>query len=340
MMNAMKPAHKPQVGVPALLLFLVLVTLYPVKAQSQTDPIGPTPGHAVQQSTDQSAILVKTKLVSAPLPVRDSTGEAVPNLTKVNSHVEDNGANQTIESLDTGNAPLSVAIVVESSSRIEALLPEVRRTGILLTQTVLGPDGEAALIGYNDEVDHLLDFTSDDNAIEKAIGNIQIGTSGTHLDDALSQAVVLLRARPSSRRRVIVVLAEAADTGSDEKLGHVIRDAQLADVTIYSVGLSSTAADLRGPQEQAAPPSATPPGIFGLPPMPGTAQTPTSEALRAGNINLGALVVWGAKHATTPLRDNPLEHAATATDGLYQSTFGDSSIETAIDKIGGELHAQ
>jgi hypothetical protein len=340
MMNAMKPADKAQVSVPALLLFLVLVTLYPVKAQSQTDPIAPTPVQAVQQSSDQSAILVKTKLVSASLPVRDSTGEAVPNLTKVDFHVEDNGANQIIESLDTRNALLSVAIVVETSSRVEALLPAVRRAGVLFSQTVLGPNGEAALIGYNDEVDRLMDFTSNDEEIEKAVKNIQMGTSGTHLYDALSQAVDLLRARSSSRRRVIVVLAESTDTGSDEKIAQVIHDAQLAKITIYSVALSSTAAELRGPEGQWASPSSTPPGIFALPPLPGFPQTPTTEVLRAGNINRGALLVWVVKHASAPLRDNSLEIAATSTDGLYQSTFGDSSIEAAIDKIGGELHTQ
>ena len=77
-----------------------------------------------------------------------------------------------------------------------------------------------------------------------------------------------------------------------------------------------------------------------MPPVPGEAQTPTSEALRAGNINLGALGWWGAKHATAPLRDNPLQRAAMATDGFYQATFRESSIVAAIDAIGGELHPQ
>ena len=126
----------------------------------------------------------------------------------------------------------------------------------------MGPDGEATLIGYDDEVDRLLDFTGDEDAIEKAVGKIQVGRSGTHLYDALSQGVLLLRDRPYSRRRVIVVLGESADTGSDEKLDRVIRDAHQANVTIYSVALSSTAADLRGPQKEGGPPSATPPGIF------------------------------------------------------------------------------
>ena len=340
MMNAMTPAQKPQVSVPALLLFLVLVTAYAAKAQSQTGPIAPMSGQTVQRSTDQASIRVKVKLVDAPVVVSDSNGEPVLNLTKSNFCVYDNGVKQTIESFDIGNAPLSAVIVVETSSRVETLLPAIRRTGILLTQSVLGADGEAALIGYNDEVDRLLDFTSDDAAIEKAVGNIQMGTSGTRLYDALSQAVALLRAQSPSRRRVIVVLAEAAGTGSKEKLGHLIHEAQLANITIYSVGLSSTAAEMRGPQEQAAPPSATPPGTFGLSPMPGTPQAPTTEAQRAGNIDIGALTLSLVKHAIIPVREQPIEIAATATGGLYQSTFRDNSIEPAIDKIGGELHAQ
>ncbi len=136
--------------------------------------------------------------------------------------------------------------MVETSSRIAALLPAIRRTGILFTQTVLGPDGDATVIGYNDEVDKLIGFTSDHDAVEKTFSDLQPGGSGTRLYDALEQAVGALRNRPESRRRVIITLAEAVDSGSEEKLGQVLREAQLANITIYSVGLSSTAAAARG----------------------------------------------------------------------------------------------
>ena len=125
--------------------------------------------------------------------------------------------------------------------------PKVMLFGILggLLGTAL-PDrtrqesGDAAVIGYNDEVDRLLDFTSDADAIDKSINNLQMGTTGAHLYDALSQAVALLRDRPTTRRRVIVALAEGEDTGSEAKLGQVLREAELSNVVIYTVGLSST----------------------------------------------------------------------------------------------------
>jgi VWA domain-containing protein len=315
--------------VPSLALTTVL--LVAVGARAQT----------VQQATDTKApSRSAVNLLGPPAvgPVVEPTKVKPIDLTKRNFRVDDHDVKQGTDNLDSDNAPLSVAIVVETSSRIEPLLSAIRRTGILFTQSVLGPDGEAAVIGYNDEVDCLLGFTSDAAAIEKAVGKIQMGTPGRRLYDALSEAVTLLQSRPSSRRRVIVVVAEAADNGSAEKLDQVIRKTQLAHVMIYAVALSSTDAELTGPEEQGGPPSATPPGIFAMSPMPGTPQTPTVDALRGGNINLGPLVAIAAKPVASRLRDNPFEIATRATDGLYETTFRASSIEPAIDTIGGELH--
>jgi len=300
-------------------------------------------GQQVQTAPDQSTIRAYVSLVSTPVVVRNAKGELVTDLTQKDFRVFDNGVQQTLEGFEMGGAPLSVVIVVENSSRIAPLLPTIRRTGILFTQTVLGEDGEAAVIAYNNDVVTLLDFTDDDTAIENAFVNLKPGTSGAHLYDALSKAVHMLSNLPPSRRRVIVTLAEALDTGSEEKLDQVRRDAQLADVTISSVGLSTMAAQVRAPQQQAAPLLVTPPGTQGLPPIPGAAYTPTVDQLRSGNVDVGGLVrpVWAFA-----ARKPPLEAAVAATGGLYQSTGlyqsagPDTSIEMAIDQIAGELNAQ
>jgi hypothetical protein len=46
------------------------------------------------------------------------------------------------------------------------------------------------------------------------------------------------------------------------------------------------------------------------------------------------------QHTKDAVKERPLEVTTAATGGLYQSTFRDRSIESAVDKIGGELHAQ
>ena len=330
----------------ATLAGLALSTAYLAVAQT-SGPIAPKPGQTVQKAppgtpqkpADQS-IRVRVNLVNAPVVVRDAQGELVLDLVEQNFRIFDNGVQQKLEGFDMGGGPLSVVIVMETSSRIEALFPALRRTGVLFTETVVGENGDAAVIGYDDEVNHLQDFTSDHDAVDKVIANLRPGRSGARLYDALASAVGMLEKRPESRRRVIITVAEAVDSGSEEKLGQALRDAQLANITIYSVGLSTTAAEMRGAQKSGAPPSATPPGVFGQPPIPGTPQTPTTEATRGGNIDLMALAVWVVQHVEAAVKERPLELATAATGGRYQSTVKDASIEKAIDEIGGELHAQ
>jgi len=322
----------------AILAGFALLAAYPALAQT-SGPIAPRPGQAVQKSPDQS-IRVRVDLVNTPVVVRDARGELVLDLLENNFRVFDNGVQQKLEGFDMGGGPLSAVIVMETSSRIQPLFPALRRTGVLFTETVMGESGDAAVIGYDDQVNRLQDFTGDHDAIDKSIANLKPGTSGTRLYDALSSAVGMLENRPAARRRVIITVAEAVDSGSEEKLGQVLRDAQLANITIYSVGLSTTAAEMRGEQKSGAPPSATPPGTFGLPPIPGTPQTPTTEEQRSGNIDVMALAIWVVQHAEAAVKERPLEVATAATGGLYKSTVKDASIEKAIDEIGGELHAQ
>jgi VWFA-related protein len=136
-----------------------------------------------------------------------------------------------------------------------------------------------------------------------------------------------------------MILAEATDVGSSAKLGEVLRKAQLANITIYGVGLSTTRAELQTKPEGDNHIRATPPGTFGRPPISGSAQTPDSEDARDG-VNLTDAAIWTIQHAENQVEDRALQVAAAATGGSHLSTFKDRSIEKAIDQIGAELHAQ
>ena len=307
--------------------------------QGTQGPIAPKPGTTIQQPPE-GTLRVRVALVNTPVVVSDAKDELVLDLQKKDFHVLDNGVDQAIESLDLGGEQLSAVLVFETSSRIAPLLPGVQKTGILFTQTVIGTSGEAAVLTYDDSIGRLLPFTSDHDGVEKTISTLKPSTSGARLYDALAEAVAMLRQRPTERRRAIIVIGEARDKGSEEKLGEVLRRAQLANVVIYSVALSPTAASLRSEPSQATPLQTTPPGTFGGPPIPGTAQTPTSQQQYGGNIDLLALAEWAVRNAAAVVKDRPLEIASVATGGSYQSVVRDRTLEKAVDSIGGELNSQ
>jgi VWFA-related protein len=314
-----------------------------VHAQAPEGPMTPQPGVEIQKGPPK--IKVQTVLVNTPVTVRNEKGEMVHDLEETDFRVTDNGVPQKIMHFNLGGDPISLVVVVETSSRIGPILPQIRRTGILITQTVTGPTGEGAVVGFDDEVKTLLDFTNSADAMEKTISGLREGDSGSKLFAAMSKAVDMLSLRPEvsetdlGHRRVMLVMAEAHDSGSEEKLGEVLRRAQLANITIYAVGISGAKADLQRKPEYNKPLSATPEGTFGAPPPPGTVQTPTTEE-NAQGVSLLGLAVWAVTHAKDQVTAHQLEIAAAATGGEHVSTWKNRTIEKVIDEMGGELHSQ
>ena len=324
-------------------LLLALFAATRLAGQAPTGPLPPRPGVQVQQAP-KNEIKVHVALVTTPVTVRDGRGEMVYNLEAKDFRVTDQGIAQRISHFDLGGDPISLVILVETSSRIEPLMPEIRKTGILFTQTVMGPTGEAAVVGFNDSVDKLEDFTSNADQVENTVANLRAGTSGLKLYDAMAVGVEMLTSRPQAtaekpgRRRVMLILSEATDEGSEKKLGEVLRQAQLANVTIYGVGLSTTRAEFASKPKASDRPNLP---VGTVPPPPGVPATPTYEDnYRYGSADLMGAVVWLVQHIHDQVKGNPLELAAAATGGAQFSTFKDRSIEKAIDEIGGELHSQ
>jgi len=331
--------------IPLLTLALCTGWTCSLSAQSPSGPISPQPGTSVQQGPPQPKIGVRVALVNTPVTVRDSKGHMVHTLEVKDFYVTDNGVNQKITHFDMGGDSLSLVILIETSSRIDPFLPQIRKSGILFTQTVMGADAEAAVVGFNDSVDKLQDFTRNPEQIDSTINHLKSGTSGNKLYDAMALGVEMLSGRPQpsadqpGRRRVMFLMSEGTDIGSASKFGEVLRQAQLSNVTIYSVGLSTTRAALQE-QPRDTTPHPTPPGTYGAPPFPGTPQGLESDSARYGSGDLTQVIAWVVKNVADKVKGNPLELAAAGTGGAHLPTFRDRSIESAIDEIGGELHSQ
>ena len=335
--------HRPA-PVPLLTVALWVGWTCYLKAQSPSGPISPQPRTSIQEGPQQPKIGVRVALVNTPVTVRDSKGQMVHTLDVKDFHITDNGVDQKITHFDIGGGPLSLVILVETSSRIDTFLPQIRRSGILFTQTVMGVDAEAAIVGFNDSVDKLQEFTRDPEQIDSTINHLRSGTSGNKLYDAMALGVEMLSGRPQptdqpGRRRVMFLMSEGTDIGSASKFGEVLRQAQLSNVTIYSVGLSTTRAELQA-QPRDTTPHPTPPGTYGAPPFPGTPQALESDSARYGSGDLSQVIAWVVKNVADKVKGNPLELAAAGTGGAHLPTFKDRSIEAAIDEIGGELHSQ
>jgi VWFA-related protein len=321
----------------ALAFGLVAGALWQAEVLAQSaEPSGASPDGDGEQ---EYSFAVDIQVVTVPVTVTDANGEFVTDLEASNFTVLDNGVPQKIESFDLSLEPLSIAILVETSSRVASLLPEVRNTGILFTQLIVGETGEAAVISFDNELKLLQDFTGDQELVESAFKNLKAGGEFVRLSDAVARGLLLLSRRGEDRRKVIVVISEARDQGSSNSHGAVLRSAQQLGISVYTVGLNSVRGMLGRAGEGTTSPF--PPGVQARP-MPAN-QPPIPDAQTnwgAANMNVLALITELVSGTRNLIAGNPLEVYAAATGGEDFASGGKEQMENALGRIGQELRNQ
>lgn len=314
------------------LIILALTLALPLTAQ-QRPP---------RTEQEEFRVRVRVEMVTAPLVVWDKSGEFVYDLRREEVLVLDNGIPQQVNTFELASEPISLVVLIDTSQRVAPLLARVRPSGVLFTSYILGEQGEGAVITFDSEVRLRQGLTRDPEALIRAVENITPGGSETRLADALDQAVALLAERPEGRRGVIVAITEPRDAGSVLPLGVPMRRAQLYGISVYTISLSATQADLlRRPEDTTLPQSPYPPGVFPTPGIPGQVQTPTTEAQRQyARVDLLSAVMLLVTTLRNTTRENVNELYAQGTGGLHFASLSRESLEEGVNLIGQDLHNQ
>ena len=304
---------------------------------SKTAPSAQPPDPSDKDKDQEYSFAVEIQVVTVPVTVTDRKGQFVTDLDKRDFAILDNGERQKIENLELSSEPLSLAVVIETSSRVQPLLPQLRGAGILVTQLILGESGEAAVLSFDREVKILQDFTQSPDQIEAALRNLSTGPNQARLSDAVARAIFLLQQRPRGRRRVILVVSEARDQGSTNRLGNVLRGAQQLGISVYTVGLSTMKEVLDRP----GPSSPYPPGVINRPIPGGQLPTPDSQSnINVANVNLLAIITDLVNGARNVVGGSPLAIYATGTGAADFPSDNKAKFEKALSRIGEELRNQ
>lgn len=162
----------------------------------------------------------------------DSKGNYVDGLNKEDLILYDNNVAQTIQ-MDWTNYPIDLVVAVQTSANSGPIIDKLGGAGILFTQLLAAEAGQTALITFSGQVKVHQDFTSDPDAVTHALRMLRVeGGVATSLD-ALRQALAMLEKRPPGRRRIIMMIAEKRDRGSDAKLSEVMERVQRLNASVY-----------------------------------------------------------------------------------------------------------
>lgn len=309
----------------------VLIALLCAAASAQT----PAPSSANDQ--EKGAIFRgNVNIVIAPTSVREKNGDFVDGLQLQDFQLYDNNKLQSI-SADVRDEPLSLVVAVQKSYNLNDVLPKIQMIGPMLNDLVAGQDGEVALVSFDHRVTTVQDFTNETTKISEGLKSLRPGSSSHAAIDAEMACIRMLRSRPKDRRRVLLIIAEKRDRGSQARLREALEEAEFSNVTIFSIDISSLVATLTGTPMPPRPP-AIPTTAEHIP--AGGALTPTTIDQNYYNGNYIPVFVDIFKGVKSMFVDDTLDVFTKFTGGKEFGFIGEKSLEKAVQGISSELHSQ
>lgn len=295
---------------------------------------------ALAQEPQESTFRATVNVVVAPTIVLDRDGNFVSGLKPENFQLLDNGKPQSIK-VDISFIPISLVVAIQSNRAVEKVLPRVQKIGPLLKDLVAGEQGEVAIVAFDHRIEVKQDFTSDIDKLSEALKSLRPGSSSSRLIDAFTHSVRMLRRRPENRRRVVLLISETRDGGSEGRKRDALELAQFANVEVYSVNINRLVTTFTATPQPPRPdpiPATARPLPAGVPPTPQAALQVTGNATNSANfIPLGIEIFKAVKDIFV---SNPVEVFTKWTGGEEHSFISLNDLERALTRIGERLHSQ
>jgi len=239
---------RPAGLLPVLLCLLIAIEAPLARAQQ--------PSSQDQSDQDQptATLKVNVDVVQLFFNVKDKKGGLIPNLTRNDFQVSEDGKPQTIKYFAAeSNLPLTLGILIDSSGSQQNVLEMEKEVGGAFLNDILRPKDEAFVISFDVDVDLLQDFTSSVHLLKEALNSAKINIGGgsaggipgmgggpvpvsnprgTLLYDAVYLASHDELAHEVGRKAMIL-LTDGEDQGSQLNIKDAVEAAQKSDSIVY-----------------------------------------------------------------------------------------------------------
>jgi VWFA-related protein len=219
-------------------------------------PAAQKPADAQKPEDDQTpaeTLKVSVNVVGLFFNVKDKHGALMPNLTKDDFEVFEDGKPQTVKYFAAeSNLPLTLGILIDSSGSQLRVLDMEKDVGGAFLRQILTDKDEAYVIDFNIDAELIQDYTRDVHRLQAALNKVKINTGfsspvpgaggpvptapgsqkGTVLYDAVYLSAHDMLAKEVGRKAMIL-LTDGEDEGSQLKIKDAIEAAQKSDAIIY-----------------------------------------------------------------------------------------------------------
>jgi VWFA-related protein len=176
----------------------------------------PVDGGEKEAESAPHSIRVETPLVPVTCSVTDAGGAALPDLTRADFRIYDNGVEQPITYFDASTQPATIALVIDASPSTLPQSAEMKDAARALVDG-LSPTDQVAVVDFSAHTYLQLPFSNDWGLIRKAISRIDVrelfgDTGGSNIYQSVFLTARQLFAGRTGRK-AIVLLTDGQDSG-------------------------------------------------------------------------------------------------------------------------------
>ena len=193
-------------------------------------------GVAALAAQQQPLFRSGTELVDLYVTVTDRGGRLVPDLTREDFVVFDNGQPQDLILFENEVRPITVVVMLDTSASVTPSL-DLLKAGAEQFLIRLLPDDRGRVGAFNDKIQvEPAEFTGDRDVLIDSLRVLDFGNP-TRLYDGVGAGLDALTGVDG--RRVVLVFTDGDDTSSESKSGDVLDRAVAEEVMIYAIGLEA-----------------------------------------------------------------------------------------------------
>ena len=192
-------------------------------------------GQATVTSPPRTKIRVDANLALIPVTVLDPLGRMVTGLGADNFQVLENGVPQKITSFGSEDSPLSMGIVLDTSSSMGDKVADSKKAVAEFFKSA-NPEDEAFLVEFSNRPELVLPFTHELGNIEDRM--LFARPNGlTALLDGVTLAIGEMK-KAAHPRKALILLSDGGDNNSRYNVAEVRNRLKESEVQIYALGIN------------------------------------------------------------------------------------------------------